>query len=69
MCCYDPDHEVMVTVGGSEAIDIGSARHDRSGRRGADPAAELCVLHAMLSCWQTVSRLSIELEEKDQLQA
>ena len=24
---YDPDHEIMVTIGGSEAIDVGDARH------------------------------------------
>ena len=26
---YDPDHEIMVTVGGSEAIDAGTACHAR----------------------------------------
>ena len=37
---YNPDSEVMVTVGGSEAIDIAL-------RAMCDPGAKLCVLRAM----------------------
>lgn len=43
---YDPDREIMVTVGGSEAIDI-ALRAMLSGRRGADPSAKLRFLCAV----------------------
>ena len=44
---YDPDREIMVTVGGSEAIDIALRAMLDPGRRGADPSAKLRFLCAV----------------------
>ena len=44
---YDYNHEIMVTVGGSEAIDIAMRAMLDPGDVSADPAAELCILSAM----------------------
>ena len=41
---YHWNDEVVVTVGGSEAIDIGLRAMLKSGRRGADSPAQLCFL-------------------------
>lgn len=40
---YDYNTEILVTVGGAEAIDI-APRDAESGRGGSDPAPELCIL-------------------------
>lgn len=44
---YDPKHEVLITVGGSEAIDIGLRAVINPGGRGVDSAAELRILRAL----------------------
>ena len=48
-CCvtYDPAHEVVITVGGSEAIDIALRAMLDPGDEVLIPAAKLCVLCAV----------------------
>ena len=43
---YDPDQEILVTVGGSEAIDCAEGYVKRGGR-GTDSPAQLCILYAL----------------------
>ena len=45
--CYDHEKEVMVTVGGSEAIDIALRAMLGSRRRGFDSTAQLRILFAV----------------------
>lgn len=45
---YDYNNEIMVTVGGSEAIDIAMRAMLDPGDEVSDPTAELCVLSSML---------------------
>ena len=44
---YDVDHEIMVTIGGSEAIDAAMRAMLDPGDEVFDPTAELCVLCAV----------------------
>ncbi len=44
---YDPDHEIMVTIGGSEAIDAAMRAMLDPGDEVLIPAAELRVLRAV----------------------
>ena len=44
--CYDADKEILVTVGGSEAIDNTIRADCQRGGRGAHSGAEFCMLQA-----------------------
>lgn len=62
---YDPNHEVLVTVGGSEAIDVAL-------RAMLDPGDEVLIPQPSFVCYEPCTILAggtpviIELEEKDQ---
>ena len=44
---YDYNHEIMVTVGGSEAIDIAMRAMLDPGDEVSDSTAKLCIVSAM----------------------
>lgn len=55
---YDPDHEVLVTVGGSEAIDIGLRAMLNPGDEVLIPPAPATCPTCPAWCWRTAFRSS-----------
>ena len=54
---YDPDHEIMVTVGGSEGIDVALRAMLDQGDEVLIPQPSYRVLMCLVRFWQTVTRL------------
>ena len=55
---YDPDREILVTVGSIEAIAATLLAQHRRGRRGAGGVADLRVVPARRSAWPAACRAS-----------
>ncbi len=63
---YDPLREVLITVGGSEGIDMALPCHAESGRRGADSPAQLRILRALHRVLADGVPVIIELKEENE---